>query len=286
MVAGGLGGLAFLSDYSGAILMGLLGLYAWWRQSTERGWVGGLRDSLWYLAGVGVVPGVLLLWHYQWASFGNPFLPPQNWMPPVRWIEIGYQGVGGLTPELLRMLLLDPRFGLLVAMPLSALAIAAPWLARRPQALLPMRETIVCLAVSAALILFFSTVQYTRLQWVAGIRYLAPLFPFLFLAAVPVFLRLPNALRFGIVVASVLISWSLAMVRNQGTVFDNVKIALTDGFQLPWLTVLGKLSTQYLPGLSGRPSALPWFVLWSVVIWGVWTIQRPWARAQSAEPLD
>ena len=215
-VAGALGGLAFLSDYSGAILMGLLGFYAWWRQAGERGWKAGFRDSLWYLAGA--LPGILLLWQYQWASFGNPFLPPQHWMAPVRWIEVGYQGVGGFSLELFRMLLVDPRFGIFVAMPLSVLAVGAPWLARRRSALLPMRETVVCLGLSVALIVFFSTVQYTRLQWVTGIRYLAPLFPFLFLAAVPVLLRLPKVLGFGMVVGSVVISWSLAMVRNQGTV--------------------------------------------------------------------
>ena len=33
VLAGLLGGLAFLCDYSGALAMGLLGLYAWWRRA-------------------------------------------------------------------------------------------------------------------------------------------------------------------------------------------------------------------------------------------------------------
>lgn len=277
LVAGLLGGLAFLSDYSGAVLAGLLGLYAWWRRAEERGFGGGFRDAMWYAAGV--VPGVLLLWHYQWASFGHPFYPPQHWMAPVKWIDVGYQGVGGVTPELLKMLLVDPRFGLFVAMPLSLLALAAPWLARRGFGPLPRREALVCLGLSAALVLFFSTVQYTRLQYVTGIRYLAPLFPFLFLAAVPALLRLPRAITFGVAFGSVVISWSLAMVRSQGTVLDNVQRALVEGFQLPWLTVLGKMSTQYLPWLEGKPSALPWMVIGGVLIAFVWRVRDPWRPA-------
>ncbi|MEZ4588664.1 MAG: hypothetical protein R2909_19990 [Gemmatimonadales bacterium] len=276
VAAGLLGGLSFLSDYSGAVVAGLLGLYAWWRQADDRGVASGFRDSLWY--GAGLLPGVLMLWQYQWASFGNPFLPPQNWMAPVKWIDVGYQGVGGITPELLKMLLVDPRFGLFVAMPLALLALPGPWLARRARGLLPQRETLVCLGISAALVLFFSTVQYTRLQWVTGIRYLAPLFPFLFLAAVPLLLRLPRIVAWVVGLGSVLIGWSLAMVRNQGTVLDNVQHFLLEGFQLPWLTVLGKLSTQYAPWLQGRPSALPWLALTGVALALIWRVRNPWER--------
>lgn len=281
-VAGLLGGLAFLCDYSGALPMGLLGLYAWWKQADGGGWRRGFRDSLWYLAGT--LPGILLLWQYQWASFGNPFYPPQNWMAPVRWIDVGYQGVGGLTPELLRMLLVDPRFGLLVTMPLAVLGLAAPWLAWRRKSVLPGRETAFCLAVAFVLVLFFSTVQYTRLQWVTGIRYLAPAFPFLFLAAVPALVRLPRLLTWGIALVSLVISWSLAMARNQGTVFDNVLRVFTEGFQLPWLTVLSKMSAQYLPWMEGKPSALPWMMLWAGLLWLVWRVRSPWKRLGTGGP--
>lgn len=280
-LAGLLGGLAFLCDYSGAILMGLLGFYAWWRQGDERGWKAGFRDSLWYA--LGTVPGILLLWQYQYESFGNPFLPPQNWMAPVEWIDVGYKGVGGVTPDLLSALLVNPSYGLLVCMPVALLAVAAPWLARRGQSPLARREAWTCLALSAALILFFSTVQYTRLQWVTGIRYLTPLIPFLFLAAVPALLRLPRLLTYGLAGLSVVISWSLAMVRSQGTVLDNVVHVFLQGFQLPWLTVLGKTSAQYAPWLQGPPSALPFLVLWGALILAVWRIRWPWRRLGARE---
>jgi hypothetical protein len=202
-------------------------------------------------------------------------------MAPVRWIDVGYQGVGGITPELLRMLLVDSRFGLLVAMPMAILGVAAPWLARRGGSLLPLRESAICLGASAALILFLSTVQYTRLQWVTGIRYLAPVVPFAFLAAVPALLRLPRLLTYGVALMSLVIGWSLAMVRSQGTVLENVQRAMVEGFQLPWLTVVSKMSAQYLPWLQGRPSALPWLVLWGVLIFMVWRIRAPWRKLES-----
>ena len=275
-VAGLLGGLAFLCDYSGALYMGLIGFYAWWRAADDRGLVGGFRDSLWYLAGA--VPGILLLFHYQYASFGNAILPPQNWMSPVEWIDVGYKGVGGFSPELFRMLLIDSRFGLFVAMPLALLALASPWLARQSRSHLPAREAWVCLILSAVLIVFFSTVQYTRLQWVTGIRYIAPAIPFLFLAAVPALLRLPKLLAYGVIILSIVISWSIAMVRSQGTVFENVERVLVEGFQLPWLTVMTKLSAQYLPWYKGTVSVLPIFALCGVTLLIVWRMRNPWRR--------
>lgn len=37
------------------------------------------------------------------------------------------------------------------------------------------------------------------------------------------------------------------MARSQGTVFENIQRVLIEGFQLPWLTVITKMSAQYLP---------------------------------------
>ncbi len=276
VVAGLLGGFSFLLDYSGAIYMGLLGFYAWWRRADDIGVAGGFRESLWYLAGA--LPGIVILWTYQYASFGHPFYPPQHWMAPVDWIDVGYKGVGGVSGELLKMLLLDARFGLFATMPLAVLAVLSPWLAFRGRSLLPARETLVCVSLSVALIVFFSTVQYTRLQWVTGIRYLAPTFPFLFLGAVPVLLRLPRFITYAMVLLSLVISWSIAMVRSQGTVAENVIRVLVEGFQLPWLTVLTKMSAQYLPWYKGTVSALPIMAVTAATIWLIWTMKTPWRR--------
>ncbi|HEV8125538.1 MAG TPA: hypothetical protein VGP80_14915, partial [Gemmatimonadales bacterium] len=81
----------------------------------------------------------------------------------------------------------------------------------------------------------------------------------------------------GIVVVSVAINWSLAMVRSQGTVFENVKHVVLEGLQLPWLTVIGKTAKQYAPWLgSVSPSFI--FLLLAVMIVLIWRVQNPWKR--------
>jgi hypothetical protein len=199
-------------------------------------------------------------------------------MAPVEWIEIGYQGVGGLSTKLVWMLLADPRFGLFPAMPIALLSFAGIWFARRGRSPVPAAEAGTCLALTVAMVLFFGTVQYTQLQWVTGIRYLAAIFPFAFLAAVPALVSLPRTLLAAVAAGSVTISWSIAMVRSQGTVFDNLRHLFLEGFQLPWLTVLGKLSTQYAPWLKGGLSPLPLFLLTAIVIWCIWRIEQPWGK--------
>ena len=70
------------------------------------------------------------------------------------------------------------------------------------------------------------------------------------------------------------------MVRNQHGVHQNVIHVLVEGFQLPWLSTLGKMAPQYAPWLEGRPSALPVMLLCAAIIAGIWMIDRPW-RATS-----
>ena len=52
--------------------------------------------------------------------------------------------------------------------------------------------------------------------------------------------------------------------------------AFVEGFQLPWLTTLGKMSAQYAPWLSGRPSALPVMAFTAALIFGIWYVRFPW----------
>ena len=72
------------------------------------------------------------------------------------------------------------------------------------------------------------------------------------------------------------------MVRPSGSpdnaVFDSVQQVLLQGFQLPWLTVVGKMASQYASFLlvSG-PSPLALFALWGVLIYGIWRFHAPWA---------
>ncbi len=276
VLAGFLGGLCLLNDYSGGLALAVLGVYACWTRFGTGSFPAAVRAGAWYT--VGAIGPILALGYYQWASFGHPFYPPQHWMAPVEWIDVGYQGVGGFVPELFGMLLFDPRFGLFIVAPALALALAAPFLRRFA---LPRAEVTLCLSMALVFVLFFATVQYTRLQWVTGFRYLAPVVPFLFLPAFLVAVRLPRVVALALGLGSLGLTWALAMVRDQGTVFRNLMRLFVEGFQLPWLTTLGKLAAQYSPWLEGRPSPLPVFALTAIVLAAIWMIRSPWAPLTS-----
>jgi hypothetical protein len=267
---GGLaGGMALLLDYSGVIL--LLGLFAYtlvrsWQQERSC-WI---RNAAAYIAGT--LPPVFLLWWYQYRSFGHPFFPGQHWMPPVEWIDRGYQGFSLPQADILRALLIDYRYGLFTTCPLFLLALAAWWINRRVRPLLPARELTVCLALVAVLYLFCSSINYTRLQFNTGIRYLAPAFPFLFLATAVTLRALPAGTRYFIAVAAVAQAWSMAMYRDveRGLgVMEPLLRVFTQGFQLPALTVASRLE-QFRELFAAGASPLPLFMLMAAVIYGIW----------------
>ncbi len=279
-LAGALAGFGFLCDYSGALALGILGLYAMVRAHDALDARGVVKSGAWFAAGA--LPMILALWWYQWVSFGNPFLPPQHWMPKEQILsDQGYQGVTGPNLALLRALLVDPQYGLFVSAPLLILALGAPFLRRRETDFLPRREALLCVGVGLAYLVFFSSIVYTRLQWSTGIRYLMPTVPFLFLAAAAVLQRIPKAIGYPLVFASALVSVAMAMVRNQYGVHTNVIHLFIEGLQLPWLNTLGKMSAQYAPWLQGRPSALPALMLSGAVIAAIWTVREPWKSPAS-----
>lgn len=272
-LAGFFGGLSILCDYSGAIPMVLLGIYCLILRNESAGFPNGLKDSLWY--GYGTLIPVFLLGWYQYRSFGNPFYPGQHYMPAVEWIEVGYQGVGGPQLELLWMLWFDPRFGLFLVAPILFLAFAAPIWARQKRAL-PSREVFILLAIFLALSVFFSAVQYTRLQWNTGIRYLMAVVPLLFILSGIVLTRIPKVVAFPLGVLAIAESVAIAMVRSQGGILDNVMRTFLEGFQLPWLGTLSRMAVQYAPFLDEHPaSAIPLLTLAAVLIWGIWMIEEP-----------
>lgn len=279
-LAGFLSGLALLCDYSGLVSLFLVGGYALWLQKEVTSFRQGMRNVLWFSAGA--VGPVLLLWFYQWRSFGHPLYPPQHYMPPVEWIEIGYQGVAGPSMELLSMLLFDPRFGLFTSSPILLLAVFAPILHFMGRNKIGLRETLFLFAMFLGILLFFSGVQYTRLQWLTGIRYMVPVIPFLFLLAAEVLTRLPRLLSYFLSVLAFTQSWCMSMASDdkiQKGVIETLKSIFLEGFQLPWLTTLYKMSSQYAPTLENTGvSPLPIFVFTGAVIYGIWRFAFPWEK--------
>lgn len=267
LVAGFVGGYSLVSDYSGAVVLGWLGVYALWVGWDHAGTRGAWRNALSYTAGA--TGPILLLLFYQWRAFGSPWYPGQHYMPPVEWVEIGYKGVSWPEWRLFTMLLFDTRFGLLVSCPLLALGVAGLVTAVRRSTWLPKREALFLASFTVLFLVFFSAVQYTQLQWVTGIRYVVPVIPALFLLSFVCFLRLPSAVRYPILVLAFAESWCLSMVRATD-ISDSIARVLLGGFQLPWVNVLANMAPQYLPFLSRQSSPLPLFVLCGLLLFGLW----------------
>lgn len=263
--AGVMLGVALLADYSAVPL--LLAFGAW---SMARGWRSGgrseaVRSGGWLVLG-GLGP-VLLLLGYQWVAFGSPFLPAQAYMPSTQLSTHGWYGFVPPQPALLWDNLFDLRFGLFAFCPMLVAAVAAPWVRQRlggPTAW----ELGLIFTATLALYLFNSSVEFARLQWNTGIRYMVPAVPLLFIALVPVLLKLPRWLALSLVVPTVFISWSVAMVR------ESVPVALTHvlggGLELPWLTVLQKTAAAYAPRLAQGASPVPIFLVVGLMLWLLW----------------
>ncbi|MCG3160944.1 MAG: hypothetical protein JMDDDDMK_02020 [Acidobacteria bacterium] len=293
---GGLaGGTAFLFDNSGVVL--LLGLFVYglaqrWSKAVgdPRRVVDVARHGVWYV--IGTLGPVGLLWFYQWKSFGNPFLPGQHWMPPVEWIDLGYQGFGPPQLSLLLSLAFDYRYGLFVTGPIFLLALLAPFVNsgkwRGERRSMPAIELTAMLALFVAFWVFFSGVNYTRLQFNTGIRYLAAIFPFVFIPATLALVRLPRLAIYFLAVICVTESWCLAMHRDveRGLgVFDPILHVFIGGFELPALTTLSRMGDQFGEFLSRGVSPLPLFALTAAILCGVWaSFARPLNHPAPATP--
>jgi hypothetical protein len=268
---GGLaGGAAVLLDYSGIVLCGTLLAYGIGVRVREGARVR-LREVGAYA--LGAVGPIGLLWLYQWRSFGHPFLPGQHWMPPVEWIERGYQGVQMPQLDLFVMLGFDHRFGLFIAAPILALALACPFVDRGRARRLPRLELAFVFVTFVSLWLLLSGINYTRLQFNTGIRYFAAILPFLFVPAAIVLARLPRPVIFAVALLAVAQSWCLAMYRDveRGLgILEPVLQVLIGGFQLPVLTVASRMPGVFGEYVARGVSPLPLFVLAAAVIYGLW----------------
>jgi hypothetical protein len=285
MAAGVAGGAALLFDYSGLVF--LLGLFAYAvaKSFSEGGPGEAVRQGAAYVLGSAGPIG--LLWLYQWRSFGHPFYPGQHWMPPVEWIDVGYQGVAVPQFELLTSLLFDYRYGLFLTCPLLLLALAAPFINRGR---LPVRELCALLGMAAGLWLLCGGISYTRLQFNTGLRYLAPLLPFLFVPAAVALMRLPRRAQYFLGVAAVAQAWCMAMYRDveRGAgLLEPVLNVFIGGFQLPLLTVLSRMGGQYGDWFERGASPLALFALAGAILYGVWASRLSHGRLLGERaPLD
>lgn len=286
---GGLaGGLSLLLDYSGAIM--LAGLFCYTVvKARQSGSPRETRRNAWWWYALGAAGPILFLWFYQWRCFGNFILPVEHWMPlpPLEEVHVGYQGFTHPQAILLRLLLFDYRFGLFVTCPLLMLALAAPWLnhrvlnrhvlSRGAGRLVPAPEFATMFLLSAAMVVFFGGWTSVWLQFTFGIRYLAPVLPFLFVPAAIVVMRLPRQFALFFAVVSVAEAWSMSMYRDVERgfgVFDTILHVFIGGFQLPALTVFSRMGGAYGDYASGGVSPLPVFALAAALIFVIWSHRR------------
>ena len=272
LLGGAAGGACVLFDYSGVVLLAGLFVYALLRQLRQGSPRSAVVHASWFA--LGALGPLAVLWFYQWQAFGHPFYPAQHWMPAVAWIDHGYRGVSPPQPDLLLALAVDRRYGLFVSCPLFLLALAAPFVNRGAARRLPAVELWAMLGFAVAMWLFCGGVNYARLQFNTGIRHLAPIFPFLFVPAALVLVRLPMLVQSLVVVLSVALGWCLAMYRDVEIgplgVLDSVGHVLLGGFQLPALTTLSRLGGGVAAYFPNGVSPLPLFALTAAVLYVIW----------------
>ena len=252
--AGFLAGWAVLTDYTGAVMAAMLGLFVLWEQFRRKRFAAAVGGTLWF--GLGAVGPVALLLYYQWYCFGDPWLPAQFHMPKK--VFAGYpseRGFGWPLPEALWGLLFHPQYGLLIFAPVFALALYHPVLVLKKQNRVPGRVALFVWLLFAALYVFCSMIHYTiRHQWQDGVRYLVPALPLLLLLVADVLCRMRRWLVLLITALAVAESWALAMVRESP--LASLQRVLEEGLQFPWLTTLGKTGGSFFPALTDPPSAL------------------------------
>ena len=267
-------GFGLVVDYSAipfTLVFGLWILLDAWRRG---GVVTAVREGSIYSGGV--LLAVSLLFAYQWIAFGHPVWPAQRYMPPTVYSVRGWLGFTAPTGELLWGNLFDLRYGLFAFSPLLLAAFAAPVVRSRWRGWSPsMAELGWIAAAFAGLLLFSSANQFANLQWNTGVRYMVPLVPLLFLAAVPVLAILPRGARWALVGVSAAITLAVSMYRED--VPTSLRLVAGDGPTLPLLLVLEKMASGYDVGL---PPGAFWIVV-ALLALALTLTWRPYLRAMS-----
>jgi hypothetical protein len=174
--------------------------------------------------------------------FGHPFLPAQYWMPAANYTDRGWRGFAWPDWDLVVQNLFDPSFGLLVFGPLLVLGLLPPRARRDQGVVLPKAEWRLTLVMTLLFLLFCSANQYSRMQWNTGFRYLVPLVPMLYLAACNHLAWMPRGWLIAISVPCVMHGWVLSMMR--GSTVESWSRFLSEGVQLPWLTVIRQTAPE------------------------------------------
>jgi hypothetical protein len=289
LLAGLLTGWALVLDYSGALVILFVGVYAlarWWSLPSAKK---SIRDLIIFSSGVAASVSVLL--GYQWLAFGNPIYPAQRYMPATQFSVYGYNGMSLPQLDLLWENAFGMRFGLFTSAPILILALLLPFYFRRRAVshnalppLLGKKEFWFVIAFTLAFFLFTAANQFSRLQFNSGVRHVVPVIPFVFLLAADVLLRMPLWLAAITAVLTTYWSWCLAMYRDveQGLGIPESIIHITrDGLQLPWLKTMDNLG--FLPSWVSANLIL---AVGAVLLLAIWIVRIPyWQKPKRLSAL-
>lgn len=277
--AGALCGFGLALDYAGVIP--LLAVYAYvlaTRAHTGSLWVS-IRESIPFV--LGSVPPVAFLLYTQWAMFGNAIMPGQVWMPDATTTEFGtfenpystdgFRGFTAPAPDLFFLNLFDPSYGLFTFGPLLIVGLIPALAYARDRLVLPRPERVFILLFFLAFLTFCSANQYSRIQFNSGFRYMIPVVPFLFLAASDHLARVQAKWLWILAVPVLLNSWVISMVREP--VPESWHRVLTEGIQLPWLTVLAATRPADDPVFSSALLPIGVLLFTAGVIAAVWKVK-------------
>jgi hypothetical protein len=258
--AGFLLGLALFTEYTVAIVVVAIGLYALWILRRN-------LSSLGVMALTGFVPVVGLM-VYNYACFGNAL--DTGYSHDWCWSAAqagGYQGFTYPHPGPLWDLTFGTFRGLFFASPWLLLAGAGIYVLVRSGTRL---ETVLCAVIGIGFILLISSYWGWNGGRVDGPRYLVPIVPFFaFLAAFGLeaswWRKRTRVISAVLVLWSIFVTWSLFLGGDQ---FPDswLRNPLSD-YSLPALRH-GRVESNagFFLGLSGWPSLLPLLVLVAIVV--------------------
>ena len=312
LAAGFLCGMAMALDYAGFVPAGILALYFVCTRAGTSDWPTALREAVPCV--LAALPPLAFLLGTQWAMYGDPFTPGQFVMREVNYTDRGLKGMGLPKLEIFLKNLLSPSYGMLVFAPVLALGFVPLAFGRRGEGepILPGRERRWTALYVLGFLLFCAANWYSLMQFNTGFRYLLPVVPFVFLAASDHLARLPRGWLVALTVASIAHQGVLSMAREVNdtekqlrdraealgapetelegywrTLLTETPVPVayrrlvSEGPQLPWLTVLRQTSPGRAGFLGSPFLVLGLFALAGGLICGVWAVRalgRPRVR--------
>ncbi|HEX7476583.1 MAG TPA: hypothetical protein VF331_02130 [Polyangiales bacterium] len=127
----------------------------------------------------GALPALVMM-HFQWRAFGNPFTPGHLFVENDSFRaahEQGLYGAVGPSAAALYGLLLDPGAGLLPLTPLLALSVPGLWILLRDRE--RRLDAVALIAIVVLTVVAIASMNNWRGGWTVGARYLALCIPFL-----------------------------------------------------------------------------------------------------------